>query len=266
MSVTLKVCENMCSCVPTWYNDMIATAEDGKCNGCLVDFGDTDIRGANSVLIPCAQSPGRVHCNAILFHIEGTCMIDFKCNQKKKGWDKSYDTIPFLMENTSDISLVKTLRQDCLKNHKRNGTICNSCKTLGEKKNIKLLICSGCKMIRYCNFTCQQQDWENHKTFCREHVKQQKKNANSVPLKRQKPKTDTCCKCLNATDKVFFDRQAPDVCSYYYCEKRVIDAPATFTLYSTECTLNGRGTGMHIIPTSYCSSRCTKRGMNFKMK
>jgi len=97
-------------------------------------------------------------------------------------------------------------------------------------------------------------------------VKQQKEknnnnNNNYVPIKFAK-----YCKCFNATDKAFYDKQASNVCSYYYCKKRVVGPIPHFSFFSTQCTLGGGGARMHVIPTTYCSSKCQKRGLNFKIE
>ena len=32
---------------------------------------------------------------------------------------------------------------------------------------IKLKVCQGCKVRRYCATPCQKKDWEKHKAYCR---------------------------------------------------------------------------------------------------
>ncbi|KAI1779876.1 hypothetical protein F4818DRAFT_400933 [Hypoxylon cercidicola] len=39
------------------------------------------------------------------------------------------------------------------------------CLDCGEKKG-DLLRCARCKMARYCNSTCQKNDWSTHKKVC----------------------------------------------------------------------------------------------------
>jgi hypothetical protein len=40
---------------------------------------------------------------------------------------------------------------------------CNGCK---EFTHSQLLVCSGCKLARYCNKECQKKDWKDHKKKC----------------------------------------------------------------------------------------------------
>lgn len=42
---------------------------------------------------------------------------------------------------------------------------CQNCNKT-ESENTKLLRCSRCRKVRYCNATCQRNDWPNHKDNC----------------------------------------------------------------------------------------------------
>lgn len=39
-----------------------------------------------------------------------------------------------------------------------------------NKHRVDLLVCSGCRMARYCNGTCQRNDWKSHKETCAKHA------------------------------------------------------------------------------------------------
>lgn len=43
-----------------------------------------------------------------------------------------------------------------------------SCCKSEEKQNVHLLVCSRCKVARYCSVNCQRQDFKNHLPDCRE--------------------------------------------------------------------------------------------------
>jgi len=43
---------------------------------------------------------------------------------------------------------------------------CGGCGA-AETASLKLFACSGCKHTRYCNRSCQQQDWRSHKADCK---------------------------------------------------------------------------------------------------
>jgi hypothetical protein len=41
--------------------------------------------------------------------------------------------------------------------------VCAGCAQPGRQK---LLVCSTCKIVRYCSSTCQKADWKRHKLVC----------------------------------------------------------------------------------------------------
>ena len=42
----------------------------------------------------------------------------------------------------------------------------------------KLLLCTGCRQVKYCCTDCQTKDWSTHKAACLEHKKKAKNNTN----------------------------------------------------------------------------------------
>ncbi len=43
---------------------------------------------------------------------------------------------------------------------------CGYCKKM-PPKGIKFQQCGGCEAVRYCDKTCQKEDWKTHKIICR---------------------------------------------------------------------------------------------------
>jgi hypothetical protein len=81
------------------------------------------------------------------------------------GADKPLSTRKYLSDADHILSQVK----DCQELFKTGSNIwnadkhiCNYCKINKEK----LLICSRCRATRYCDQTCQQNDWLEHKKTC----------------------------------------------------------------------------------------------------
>ena len=48
------------------------------------------------------------------------------------------------------------------RNNEMLGYSCNAC----QETSKKLLMCQGCKKVRYCDEDCQRQDWSTHKVDC----------------------------------------------------------------------------------------------------
>ena len=56
--------------------------------------------------------------------------------------------------------------------------ICWNCHATGAENGEKLLKCEGCRKARYCDYECQQEDWDRHGAFCvkmRERRKEKKR-------------------------------------------------------------------------------------------
>ena len=44
--------------------------------------------------------------------------------------------------------------------------ICWNCHATGAENGGKLLKCESCRKARYCDYECQQEDWDRHGGFC----------------------------------------------------------------------------------------------------
>jgi len=44
-----------------------------------------------------------------------------------------------------------------------------ACGYCSKSNGVKLLLCSQCMKIAYCNSVCQKASWKDHKTFCKSH-------------------------------------------------------------------------------------------------
>ena len=44
--------------------------------------------------------------------------------------------------------------------------ICWNCHATGAEDGGKLLKCESCRKARYCDYECQQDDWDRHGGFC----------------------------------------------------------------------------------------------------
>ena len=54
----------------------------------------------------------------------------------------------------------------------KKSTSCGHCGISAAVLDKKLLLCSGCKLQRYCSAQCQKDDWKMHKKACKEAQKQ----------------------------------------------------------------------------------------------
>jgi len=244
-----KVVEEMCACVPSWYAKTIALGEAGCCANCGKGLQSGELPVCQTLMIPCFTFPGRIHANAVMFHKENDCGLEFKRKTEETGWARAYDLWNFTPFTVSG-NVLQAAAENCLKNHQRTGGFCGACGIYGEKGNIELKICSGCNMTRYCSKKCQNREWKTHKGYCRQIQKSKKQSPpkNKIPI----------CPCFNEADKSFTNSYNHSICSNQTCQKPV-KKQMLFSTFFTECM---RGGLPHIIPTNYCSVKCREREMS----
>ncbi|KAK9173189.1 MYND finger family protein [Cryptosporidium meleagridis] len=86
----------------------------------------------------------------------------------EEEYNKLYKNPPSA-ENRWDASKISTMLNnptDLLKS-KEEDKILNRCESCRKESEQKLLICSRCKKVAYCNVDCQRKDWSYHKQFCK---------------------------------------------------------------------------------------------------
>ncbi|EIW78226.1 hypothetical protein CONPUDRAFT_108026 [Coniophora puteana RWD-64-598 SS2] len=47
---------------------------------------------------------------------------------------------------------------------------CNNPACYANGAEVKLFLCTGCRMAKYCSKTCQKEDWSNHRKPCKQNV------------------------------------------------------------------------------------------------
>jgi hypothetical protein len=85
-------------------------------------------------------------CNFIIFL--------FMSHRQSKSETTKFVAMPLtnFVEATSNLSTQELRCRNCL---------------VAESSVVKILRCSGCRKVCYCNVSCQRQDWSRHKLECK---------------------------------------------------------------------------------------------------
>ena len=71
-----------------------------------------------------------------------------------------------MKDEIKTVVIFKLVDKEQIKQEKKDGaSVFRQCDYCFEKQ-LKTMICGGCKTARYCDATCQKADWKKHETCC----------------------------------------------------------------------------------------------------
>lgn len=250
-----------CKCYPHWLKSIYDRTNERCCHHCNAPLEGL---GIQTLVYRCSGSyRDRFHMCGLLFcSEEGTsCCSDFNMNFP---YAKLVDIFPFQPATTQRLLGSDEKKAKALKfKHRRTSERCAYCNTPEERGNFKLKSCGGCKYVRYCNSTCQNADWDNHKLLCRAKRGDKKALRQLKCLSEAKgTATNRIPECVASLNKECLKglnyRPFKDgKCSYVKCNN-VVPPPYNFCMVVLQCGTPGHPA--HMISTQYCSSGCRKRG------
>jgi hypothetical protein len=241
--------DGTCPCLPKWVHEYTKKAEQSLCIGCDKEIPSNLPMMIITILMPCSSVHKRVHAHLFFFH-NPLCLDQFLQKSVVKGWADTFDIATYRTYAKTSDKLV----DDCLKNHKLDGTRCEACDQRGEENLPNFKVCEGCLMVRYCSVECSKNDWANHKSFCKDVRKYRK--SKHVQEEERLPKTPACA-CFDETCVEMHRRQYTSECSNPGCTKEKV-YPTNFEVRIIVCPIYNKP---HIISVVYCSARCRKRAL-----
>jgi hypothetical protein len=249
-----------CPCIPDKIRTLLCVEEnhvtETTCVGCGNEFDISNTRGAQTYLYGCAHVPRRVHFLTACFCANGTCHQQFLKRMDEQNLSRYLGMTPCLIDHM-DNGFLNDLATSYCKTHVRTSETCAGCRLpelAGKEHSFK--VCSGCRYVRYCSQECHQNDWPEHRTFCKAKARA---NAKARP-RTTKGHSFPSCQCFNDYVKHMHYAAEHGMCSFMECTNPIV-GPIQFGLYMTECDLpNQSGKNMHFLPEKFCSSKCAKRG------
>jgi hypothetical protein len=153
------------------------------------------------------------------------------------------------------------------------GLRCAYCKTV-ERTDCKLLSCSRCMNVRYCNAACQCADWAAHKEWCKQ--KAADMVAANAPDAVHQSREVEWCKCFDETTLRIYNKSVHGQCCGREC-----DVYVGGSVYDTMCVVQcklprhyakkktrdhrlqtrSKEKLLHLIAITYCSDHCLKHSM-----
>ncbi|KAK6588228.1 hypothetical protein RS030_6806 [Cryptosporidium xiaoi] len=110
--------------------------------------------------------------------VRGDCFISSSFDDEYvfKRVDFNYSSYESLLNNPpsaenrwdpSKISNMINNPSELLNSQANETEVLNRCENCRKKYDKKLLVCSRCKKVAYCNVECQKNDWSYHKRHCK---------------------------------------------------------------------------------------------------
>jgi hypothetical protein len=108
------------------------------------------------------------------------CMNQYYCSRdcQLKDWHSHKSTCDEMRQSREKADKIRGKVRDTnyTQTRPRVVKVCGSCGSVLSKARL----CGGCKSQYYCNQECQSNDWENHKTICKQQQDEKKKLTTEV--------------------------------------------------------------------------------------
>ena len=120
---------------------------------------------------------------------------------------------------------AQRIREKCMKYHSViPGVACANCNS-GQQEHVRFPICSGCRMVTYCDTECQTEHWPTHGPICKIRQKANvEKTAPADASSASVPRPSTECEetCLDKHTREYFRRSETMQCCHLECDNDVL--------------------------------------------